>query len=297
MNFPNYHVIWVKIVNQFNCNLYTELLFGIIVIMILGYQSLLSTTIKSSKHESYIRERKKPIFGIVENSKRLPYSGKRLKVDVNQSSVSCSGKTMKLEIEDEIEGFKFWTPDENRSVEATNEMLKDDKTVPDYKRVKHAFNLTLPQQSIVKIFKFHEDRAGYMMASAKLRFNNTKLLWSWNYRIEKEHIKLNPETATDTPSYGSGYYLASDAAVAQYFSSQKNPANNSLVLSQVNLGKTYYYTDNNPKAYYSLPPNNYHTLAVRIKVKLGPKDIEGWIYVVPEEIRILPSYLITFTNK
>jgi len=161
--------------------------------------------------------------------------------------------------------------------------------VIEFKKVKQAFNLTLPHQ-IKSIIKFHGDRSVYVLANAKLKFLNSKLLWSWNFRHENNRIVFNQEKDT---KFGTGYYLASDAALAQYFSTQTN--NPSLVLSQVSLGKTHYYIENNPLQFYNHKDvkSSYHTLAVRIqKVKFLNKEIEGWIYVIPEENRIFPTYLI-----
>jgi len=238
-----------------------------------------------------------PIIEISEgvNSSILSYfTGTKLKVDVSNERVSFSGKQLELVIEGTLESNKNWPPEEDRSVDTPSETLtlnQSREKVIEFKKVKQAFNLTLPHQ-IKSIIKFHGDRSGHVLAGAKLRFLNYKLLWSWNFSHENNRIVLNQEKDTEKTKFGTGYYLASDAALAQYFSTQTN--NPSLVLSQVSLGKTHYYIENNPLQFYNHKDvkSSYHTLAVRQKVKFQNKDIEGWIYVIPEETRIFPTYLI-----
>jgi len=252
------------------------------------------------------KKQKMPQIYITEgaNTSILSYfTGKRLKVDVTNSQLLYSGKQFAFEIEGTIETYKNWAPDEDRAYCVSSEKLSlndaKEKAL-EYKKVRYAFHLTLPQRSIITITKFHGDRSQYVLANARLKFINTKLLWGWNFRIENpnqkennDHIILNPEkdTEKDSTKFGPGYYFASDAAIAQHFNTQNN---NLLVLSQVSLGKTYYYTDNNPKAYYYLPNNSYHTLAVKQKVKVDSKEIEGWIYVIPQENRIFPIFLVSY---
>jgi len=223
------------------------------------------------------------------------FTPKKLNVDVTQSVVLCGHNKFDLVIEEVMEQYKYWVPEEERTILNDSKILSDPKAM-EYKKVKRVFHLTLPESDfrIDTIIKYHREKSEFFVSKGRLKFPNAKLLWSWKFQNENNLIKLNLE---NDEKYGSGYYLASDAALAHHFRTQTNQANNSLLLSQVSLGRTYYYTDNNPKAFYSLPANSYHTLAVRENV--GSKEIEGWTYVIPSErdATILPTYLISYSNN
>jgi len=236
--------------------------------------------------ESQKNNNKVTVFNIRENIRSSSviekFFKKAVTIEFSKKKLKLGNVVFEIRHEKEIDQVRQFKPDMPRAPPGPHAVLTPNDV--DFVKVRDAFHLTLPTHNVKSITRFYHteilenyQRAGMKVNQPSIGLLNEKLLWSWDFTPETIAIK-----ETSTSSYGKGYYFSSDAALAVSLRPKSEPKR--IVLSQVYLGRMFF-SENRPKEYDAVA-DFFHTLVVR--------SGEGWLYVVPEVSRILPSFLVEY---
>jgi hypothetical protein len=228
------------------------------------------------------------------------FRNSRVKVDWQKKKLSFHQEDFDLKFETELD--YRWPYENPREVNENVPHIQLLATDLEFIKVKDAFKLTMPPNNVKSVIRYYlpKEYENFLKLKYKMQFPvsydvNDKLLWSWNFTSSPYKYNVNkiPKSDEDRNNpYGPGYQFASSANIAVKL--RKKPTKK-LVLAMVLIGNPYYtlVNKNGLWGYEALEKtdlaDSFNSLACYYDSEDG---VTGWIYVVPDDQRILPMYVI-----
>jgi len=220
------------------------------------------------------------------------FKNSRVQVELQNKKLYFRQEVYDIKCEQELDyHWPYENPREFNEKVPHEKLPLDD---PEFIKVKDAFKLTMPQKTVKTVTRyFLPEYETFLNLNKKMQYQDSyevkdKLLWSWDFTASPYKYDVNKNEKNNP--YGPGYQFASSANIAVNLRKKKSKI---LVLGVVLIGNPFYITLANKNGLGGLEAGgeieDFNSLACYYDSEDG---VTGWIYVVPDDQRILPMYVI-----
>jgi len=227
------------------------------------------------------------------------FRNSKFTVDLQKKKLYFHQEAFDLKFENELDyNWRYQTPRMvNIDVPRANLQPED----PEFIKVRDPFNLTMPQNNLKTVIRYYlpKEYETFLTLINQMQSQvsydvKEKLLWSWEFNSSeyKYNVTKNLDSNNTNNPYGTGYQFASSANIAVKLRKKQSKK---LVLAMVLIGNPYYTlaNKNGLRGYEAVEKTDcFNTLACYYPD--SGDGVTGWIYVVQDDQRILPMYVINW---